>query len=75
MKIHIKWQEIRIHDHSHPDWRQECWYFLVPGAGENLVYIATQNQHVMVKMLKLKIEYIQAVAKKGIKKRFPFTLP
>ena len=60
----------RIHDHSHPDWRQDV-DILVPGAGEKLAYI-TLPKSTCYEDAKTQIEYIQAVAKKaGIKREIP----
>ena len=62
----------RIHDHSHPDWRQDV-DILVPGAGEKLAYITLPNQLVM-KMLKLKLSIFKLLQKKlELKERFQFT--
>ena len=60
----------RIHDHSHPDWRQDV-DILVNGAGEKLAYI-TLPKSTCYEDAKTQIEYIQAVAKKaGIKREIP----
>ena len=60
----------RIHDHSHPDWRQDV-DILVPGAGEKLAYI-TLPKSTCYEDAKTQIEYIQKVAKEaGISREIP----
>ncbi|MBF0265606.1 MAG: CoA ester lyase [Gammaproteobacteria bacterium] len=53
----------RIHDYSHPDWKQDI-DILVPGAGEKLSYLTipkTENYENALEM----VQYIQAAAKKA----------
>ena len=60
----------RIHDFSHPDWRQDV-DILVPGAGEKLAYI-TLPKTTSYEDVKVQVEYIQKVAKdSGIKREIP----
>lgn len=60
----------RIHDFSHPDWRQDV-DILVPGAGERLAYI-TLPKTTSYEDVKIQIEYIQeAVKSAGIKREIP----
>jgi citrate lyase subunit beta/citryl-CoA lyase len=60
----------RIHDFSHPDWRQDV-DILVPGAGEKLAYI-TLPKSTSYEQAKTQIEYIQKVAKEsGISREIP----
>ncbi|AXX92331.1 CoA ester lyase [Malaciobacter molluscorum LMG 25693] len=60
----------RIHDFSHPDWRQDI-DILVPGAGEKLAYI-TLPKSTSYDDVKTQVEYIQKVAKEaGITKEIP----
>jgi len=60
----------RIHDFSHPDWRQDV-DILVPGAGEKLAYI-TLPKSTSYEQVKTQIEYIQAKCKEaGISREIP----
>lgn len=60
----------RIHDYSHPDWRQDV-DILVPGAGEKLAYITIPKTEAYEQALEM-VEYIQATAKKaGIEREIP----
>ncbi len=54
----------RIHDFSHPDWRQDI-DILVSGAGEKLAYI-TLPKSTCYEDAKTQIEYIQETAKKQV---------
>lgn len=60
----------RIHDFSHPDWRQDI-DILVPGAGEKLAYI-TLPKSTSYEDVKTQVEYVQKVAKEaGISREIP----
>jgi len=60
----------RIHDFSHPDWRQDV-DILVPGVGEKLAYI-TIPKSTSYDQVKTQIEYIQAKCKEvGITREIP----
>ena len=53
----------RIHDYSHPDWKQDI-DILVPGAGENLTYITIPKSESYENALEM-IQYIQESAQKA----------
>jgi citrate lyase subunit beta/citryl-CoA lyase len=60
----------RIHDYSHPDWKQDV-DILVPGAGEKLAYITIPKTEAYENALEM-VEYIQAKAKaSGIEREIP----
>ncbi|RXJ98445.1 CoA ester lyase [Arcobacter sp. CECT 8986] len=60
----------RIHDFSHPDWRQDI-DILVPGAGEKLAYI-TLPKSTSYEDVKTQVEYVQKAAKEaGISREIP----
>lgn len=60
----------RIHDYSHPDWRQDV-DILVPGAGKKLAYITIPKTESYAQALEM-VEYIQAKAKgAGIEREIP----
>ncbi|PHO11311.1 CoA ester lyase [Malaciobacter marinus] len=60
----------RIHDFSHPDWRQDV-DILVPGAGEKLAYI-TLPKSTSFEDVKTQVDYIQAKCKEvGITREIP----
>lgn len=61
---------VRIHDYSHPDWKQDI-DILVPNAGEKLAYI-TLPKTTSYEDVKEQIEYIQNKCKEsGINKKIP----
>ena len=60
----------RIHDYSHPDWRQDV-DILVPGAGEKLAYITIPKTEAYEQALEM-VEYIQDKARSsGIEREIP----
>lgn len=54
---------VRIHDYSHPDWRQDV-DILVPGAGQNLTYITIPKTESYNNALEM-VQYIQEKATKA----------